>query len=122
MTSALPFRVLSFDGGGYLGLATPAFLSAGGEALQCPYRERFDLFCGKSTGAIIALTLASSKTAKELVELYEDLGSQAFWNPCSLALGLPTRCGRAAERSAKVMVGSRRNSVVRSLPRAAPRP
>lgn len=77
-------RILSIDGGGYLGLATASFLDAverrfGSAACSC-----FDLFCGTSTGAIIALALAAEKSAREVVALYERLGPAVFtpkWVP-----------------------------------------
>jgi hypothetical protein len=40
--------------------------------------DRFDLFCGTSTGAIIALALAKGMSAAEVVSLYEELGPQVF--------------------------------------------
>jgi patatin-like phospholipase/acyl hydrolase len=76
-----PLRVLSVDGGGYLGLATAAFLSAVERHFGTRTSDRFDLFCGTSTGAIIALALAAGKTADEVVSLYEALGRDVFWNP-----------------------------------------
>ena len=55
--SQLDMRIISVDGGGYLGLATASFLQAV-EQRQCTTAAaRFDLFCGTSTGAIIALAL-----------------------------------------------------------------
>jgi hypothetical protein len=41
----------------------------------------FDLFCGTSTGAIIALALASGRTAREVVDLYKGFGPEVFRNP-----------------------------------------
>jgi patatin-like phospholipase/acyl hydrolase len=71
-------RIISVDGGGYLGLATAAFLQAV-EQRQCTTAAaRFDFFCGTSTGAIIALGLAAGKTATEIVALYERLGPCVF--------------------------------------------
>lgn len=74
-------RVLSLDGGGYLGLATAAFIAETERHFNTTYHEHFDLFCGTSTGAIIALALASGKTGNEIVELYQKFGVAVFKNP-----------------------------------------
>lgn len=71
-------RILSIDGGGYLGLATAAFLQAVEQRYGTTATSCFDLFCGTSTGAIIALALAAEKTATEVVALYERLGPRVF--------------------------------------------
>jgi len=55
--------------------------------------DRFDLFCGTSTGAIIALALAAGKTADEVLSLYETLGRQVFWNPWRIIHILRKVCG-----------------------------
>lgn len=71
-------RIISVDGGGYLGLATASFLQAVEQRQRTTAAARFDLFCGTSTGAIIALALAAGKTATEVVALYESLGQSVF--------------------------------------------
>jgi uncharacterized protein len=71
-------RILSIDGGGYLGLATATLLHDLETHFQTTCHERFDLFCGTSTGAIIALGLASGRTAEGIVELYKSLGTDVF--------------------------------------------
>jgi patatin-like phospholipase/acyl hydrolase len=74
-------RILSVDGGGYLGLATASFLHAVEHRFGAQCSERFDLFCGTSTGAIIALALAAGRSAAEVASLYEDLGAKVFPQP-----------------------------------------
>jgi hypothetical protein len=74
-------HILSLDGGGYLGLAGAAFLAELERHFGETCHDRFDLFCGTSTGAIIALALASGKNAKEVCELYRSFGPQVFRNP-----------------------------------------
>jgi patatin-like phospholipase/acyl hydrolase len=74
-------RVISVDGGGYLGLATASFLHAIEQRFGTRIHERFDLFCGTSTGAIIALALASGRTAEEVRTLYRKLGPVVFGQP-----------------------------------------
>ena len=75
------FRILSLDGGGYLGLATAAYLAELERHFDVRFADRFDLFCGTSTGAIIALGLAKGLSARAITELYTDLGRRVFWNP-----------------------------------------
>lgn len=74
-------RILSLDGGGYLGLATAAFLAELERHFGVTCHDQFDMFCGTSTGAIIALGLAAGKTANEIATLYEQFGPRVFWNP-----------------------------------------
>ncbi|HEY0995608.1 MAG TPA: CBASS cGAMP-activated phospholipase [Gemmatimonadaceae bacterium] len=74
-------RILSVDGGGYLGLAIASFLQAVEQRFGTTAAAPFDLFCGTSTGAIIALALAAEKTATEVVGLYEQLGPSVFTPP-----------------------------------------
>lgn len=71
-------RILSVDGGGYLGLASAAFLAELERHFHSCCRDRFDLFCGTSTGAIIVLALAAGRTADEVVSAYEELGPRVF--------------------------------------------
>jgi len=69
------------DGGGYLGLATAAFIEETERHFDSMCHERFDMFCGTSTGAIIALALASGMSGKEIASLYQDFGGKVFNNP-----------------------------------------
>ncbi|MGH8550133.1 MAG: patatin-like phospholipase family protein [Methylococcales bacterium] len=62
------------DGGGYLGLATAAAIRELEDHFKCSFCERFDLFCGSSTGAIIATSLATGSTGQNLVNLVSGLG------------------------------------------------
>jgi patatin-like phospholipase/acyl hydrolase len=71
-------RILSVDGGGFLGLAVGTLLESSEVHFRSSFHERFDLFCGTSTGAIIALGLASGLSARDIVELYKQLGSRVF--------------------------------------------
>lgn len=73
-------RVLSLDGGGYLGLASAEFLRCCEERWGTKCADRFELFCGTSTGAIIALALAAGKSAEEVVEFYKEMGPDVFQN------------------------------------------
>lgn len=77
-TDAHPYRVLSVDGGGYLGLATAIFIQQIERHFSTSFRDQFDLFCGTSTGAIISAALAIGKTGEEIVSLYKELGPKIF--------------------------------------------
>lgn len=74
-------RILSIDGGGYLGLASACFLAELERHFGATCHESFDMFCGTSTGAIIALSLAHGLTATQICDLYRSFGPQVFWNP-----------------------------------------
>jgi uncharacterized protein len=71
-------RILSIDGGGYLGLAVATLLRDLEEHFQAACHRSFDLFCGTSTGAIISLGLASGLGGQQIVDLYKDLGPAVF--------------------------------------------
>ena len=73
-------KIVSFDGGGYLGLASACFVEEIERYFKKTFHANFDLFCGTSTGAIIALGLASGMSGSEVRRLYEDLGPRIFWN------------------------------------------
>lgn len=73
-------RIISIDGGGYLGLATASFIAEVERHFKISLHEHFDLFCGTSTGAIITLALASGMSGKEIVELYKKFGVAVFTN------------------------------------------
>jgi len=77
----LHMKILSVDGGGYLGLATASLLEEAERHFQSRANEVFDLFCGTSSGAIIALALASGLSAKQVRELYLKFGPESFCNP-----------------------------------------
>jgi hypothetical protein len=71
-------RVLSVDGGGFLGLATANFVAGIESHFGKTFHDCFDLFCGTSTGAIISLGLANGLAGRQLVELYRRLGPDVF--------------------------------------------
>jgi patatin-like phospholipase/acyl hydrolase len=78
------FRILSLDGGGVRGYLSATYLAEAEQFLDRitnstkPLGDRFDLICGTSTGGIIALALATGKTAKEISKLYENLIPRVF--------------------------------------------
>lgn len=75
-----PLRAICLDGGGYLGLATASFLKEVERHANVRIADQFDLFCGTSTGGIIALALAHGKSGEEIVDLYRQLGRDVFAN------------------------------------------
>lgn len=70
------YFILACDGGGIRGYLTALIL----DALQAKFSflDQVDLFAGTSTGAIIALGLASGKTASDAVGLFRDNGGKIF--------------------------------------------
>lgn len=71
-------RILSIDGGGIRGTFPAAFLASLEEDLDAPIGSYFDLIAGTSTGGIIAIALAMGIPAKDVLELYEELGPGIF--------------------------------------------
>jgi patatin-like phospholipase/acyl hydrolase len=80
-----PKRILALDGGGIRGALTLGYL----EKMESILRERhgnpnlllcdyFDLIGGTSTGAIIAAALSIGKTAREIKDMYLNLGGKIF--------------------------------------------
>lgn len=71
------FRILALDGGGIKGIYTAKVLNE----LEKRYGnilDNFDLICGTSTGAIIALGLSNGKSAKEILDFYITYGPKIF--------------------------------------------
>ena len=76
-------RILSIDGGGIKGVFPAAFLASLEEDLDGkPIGEYFDLIVGTSTGGIIAMALGMGFTAKDVLELYEEMGPNVFPSRC----------------------------------------
>jgi uncharacterized protein len=71
-------RILSIDGGGFLGLSSAAFLAEIEHHFKKKCSDCFDFFCGTSTGAIIALGLANGLSAQDVVNHYKEIGSEIF--------------------------------------------
>jgi patatin-like phospholipase/acyl hydrolase len=74
----MSMRILSVDGGGYLGLAVAAFIDGVERHFGVSLHSRFDLFCGTSTGAIVSLGLATGKTGADIVDIYRRHGVRIF--------------------------------------------
>lgn len=76
--SDTPFRILSLDGGGIRGLFSAAFLDHVEEHTGKRFADHFDLIVGTSTGAIIALGLASGMPAADVLRFYQEHGPTIF--------------------------------------------
>jgi uncharacterized protein len=78
------FKVLSLDGGGARGYLTARILSNlelyldSATGANVPLGQRFDFLVGTSTGGIIALGLATGRTAAEISAFYEKLVPTIF--------------------------------------------
>ncbi len=91
-------KIISIDGGGYLGLASASFLAESERHFKKTVHESFDFFCGTSAGSIIALGLASGLGATDIVDRFIDLGRRVFPKPGRI---------RKALKSAKKYVTSK---------------
>ena len=76
-----PFRkhvAIAIDGGGIRGVAVTRALMMLEEALSLPSHHIFRLTAGTSTGSIIAAGIAAGLSAREMYQLYVDLGPVIF--------------------------------------------
>lgn len=85
------FRILSFDGGGVRGIVSATLLMEVERLIGQPLNEYFDLIAGTSTGSILAAGVATGRSAKEIVTLYQQKGVRIFpynsrWSPQRLSL------------------------------------
>jgi uncharacterized protein len=77
------FTILSIDGGGIRGLIPAKVLAELERELKLlntekPLYEYFDLICGTSTGAILAIAIALGIPAKDLVRFYKEHAQVIF--------------------------------------------
>jgi hypothetical protein len=77
-TQTQPRRILSCDGGGVRGIITLRCLEQLEQSVGKSCHDYFDMFAGTSTGAFIAAALASGKTVKELIQVYDRLRKEVF--------------------------------------------
>lgn len=78
--SGRPFKILSIDGGGILGVLPASVLAELEERFlgRQPIGQHFDMIAGTSTGGIIALGLASGLSAQEIRNFYLERGRYVF--------------------------------------------
>jgi uncharacterized protein len=78
-----PFKkhvAIAIDGGGIRGIIPVRALTMLEEALGKPAGEVFSLAAGTSTGSIISAGIGAGVSAKQMLDLYIDLGPQIFAN------------------------------------------
>ena len=73
---ASDYLILTFDGGGIRGLISALLVQQLDKELDL--LKRVDLFAGTSTGALMALGLASDVPISELVDIYMTKGKEVF--------------------------------------------
>ncbi|WP_426327778.1 CBASS cGAMP-activated phospholipase [Pedobacter sp. R-06] len=74
------FKILSIDGGGIKGLYSATILRHLEEKFECQLSDYFDMFCGTSTGGLIALALSLKIPASEICDFYDQEGPKIFPN------------------------------------------
>ncbi|MFB2893787.1 patatin-like phospholipase family protein [Aerosakkonemataceae cyanobacterium BLCC-F50] len=78
----MTFKILSLDGGGMRGIISARILQEVERQVQekegKPLHQYFDLIAGTSTGSILAASIATGKTAQQLVNLYRTKGKIIF--------------------------------------------
>jgi hypothetical protein len=72
------FKILSIDGGGIKGLYSSRILEHFEEKFQVCISDYFDMLCGTSTGALIALGASLKIPMKEISTFYETEGKNIF--------------------------------------------
>lgn len=73
-----PFYILSVDGGGFRGLFAAHLLKRIEENWEVNWPEKFNMFAGTSTGAILAAGLATGQRAHTLLDFYRRHGKGVF--------------------------------------------
>lgn len=71
-------KILSLDGGGSRGIISLTFLKKLEEIFKQPLNEVFDIFCGCSTGSIIASLLSEGYKVEEVYKLYKETLPKIF--------------------------------------------
>lgn len=74
-------NILSLNGGGILGYSIASLLERLENELGKPCYEIFDFITGVSTGSIVGGAISLGYTAKEVKDLYKELGGEIFKNP-----------------------------------------
>ncbi len=72
------FKVLAIDGGGIKGLYSATILAHFEEQFQCLISDHFDMFCGTSTGGLIALAASLKISMKRVCDFYAQEGQNIF--------------------------------------------
>lgn len=72
------FKILTIDGGGLKGLYSAQVLAKMEQRFGCSLSNKFDLICGTSTGAILALAVALKVPMEDAVKFYTEKGPRIF--------------------------------------------
>ena len=97
-----PYRILSLDGGGSLGMYTLGVLAEVEKILTKPLHETFDLIYGTSTGSIIGTMVALGDGLDTITERYRRIV------PDVMGRWLPSSKSRALDRWGKKIYGERK--------------
>ena len=73
-----PFYILSIDGGGFRGVFAAHLLKRIEDTWRVTWPDRFHMFAGTSTGAILAAGLATGVSATDLLDFYLRHGPEVF--------------------------------------------
>lgn len=73
-----PYRILALSGGGYRGIYSARILVWLEEQLKRPLHECFDLIAGTSIGGILAIGVATGRSAKDLFDAFSSHGPKIF--------------------------------------------
>lgn len=83
-----PFRIVTFDGGGVRGSLMATLVKRLVDEFP-NLLDQVDLFAGTSTGSVVALTLASGKSADTLVSFYSIENLRSAFSPSHLNIFRP---------------------------------
>src|SRR5688572_17916433 len=72
------FNILSLDGGGIRGMFSAAVINHLEQQCNVAIEDHFNLIVGTSTGAIIALGLASGLGSEQILSFYNEFGPKIF--------------------------------------------
>lgn len=97
-----PYRILSLDGGGSLGMYTLGVLAEVEKVAPNPLHETFDLIYGTSTGSIIGSMIALGDRIDTITDRYRQIV------PDVMGRWLPRSKSRALQRWGEVIYGDRR--------------
>ena len=107
-----PFRknvAIAIDGGGLRGVVITRALMMLEDLLGKPSDQIFHLTAGTSTGSIISAGIASGMTAREMYQLYMDLGPEIFaptWRSRFWPLTRSRYTGKALQKALEKHIGS----------------
>src|SRR5688572_16272992 len=83
-----PYRIITFDGGGVRGSLMATLVKRLVDRFP-KLLDDVDLFAGTSTGSVVALTLASGRTADTLVDFYSIENLRSAFSPARFHLLRP---------------------------------